>query len=110
MAAAAGLTPPARCQGASFLTQLDNPKAPGKPAAFSQYPRNHEGQQLMGYSLRDARFRYTEWRKRGTTDVVARELYDYEKDPNETRNHAADPTHAGRIKKMSAAISQTAAL
>ncbi|MBZ2187265.1 MAG: sulfatase [Bryobacter sp.] len=110
MASAAGLTPPAACQGASFLPQLDNPKSPGKPAAFSQYPRTHEGQRLMGYSLRDARFRYTEWRKRGSTDVVARELYDYQSDPNESRNHAADPAHLDRIKKMSAAISQIAAL
>ena len=48
----------------------------------------------MGYSIRTKRFRYTEWisdnfRSNMLYDkklVVAREMYDYEKDPLETEN------------------------
>jgi iduronate 2-sulfatase len=50
----------------------------------------------MGYSLRDKRYRYTIWmtndfrsNKPFNSDlIVGTELYDYEKDPNETVNVA----------------------
>jgi iduronate 2-sulfatase len=42
----------------------------------------------MGYSIRDERYRYTEWRDWQTGRVVARELYDHESDPGENRNVA----------------------
>jgi iduronate 2-sulfatase len=54
----------------------------------------------MGYSLRTARYRYTEWRKRQGKEVLARELYDYQADPNESVNRAGDPAHAGLLEKL----------
>lgn len=51
----------------------------------------------MGYSLRDKRYRYVKWVKMDyyggerSGPMDANELYDYEKDPNETVNLAGDP-------------------
>src|SRR5262249_5187191 len=54
-----GLQAPARLEGASFARLLDNPRLPGKKAAYSQYPRRDAstgGERLMGYSMRTARY------------------------------------------------------
>jgi iduronate 2-sulfatase len=100
LAAACGLPEPKSVEGHSFLPLLDSAKKPWKEAAFSQYPRGgKETGPLMGYAVRTERYRYVEWRKRGTTDVVARELYDHEKDPNEDANVAADPAHKAVIER-----------
>jgi len=109
IAKAAGLKPPASCQGETFVPLLSDPRRKGKAAAFSQYPRTYQGQKLMGYSMRDARFRLTEWRKLGTTEVVAKEFYDYQQDPNESLNHADKPALQAHIASMSAQITRIAA-
>ena len=108
IADAAGLKVPEALEGTSFVPLLDDPKRKWKSAAFSQYPRTHEGQALMGYSMRDARFRLTEWRKRGTSEVVARELYDYREDPHESVNRAERPELQRQIAAMSAQITRIA--
>lgn len=100
LADVAGLKAPANLEGQSFRPQLDNPSAPGKSAALSQYPRNHEGKRLMGYSLRTERYRYTEWRVIGTSEVLGRELYDYQQDPQESRNRAVDPASRALIEQL----------
>ena len=100
LADVAGLKAPANLEGQSFRPQLDNPSAPGKSAALSQYPRNHEGKRLMGYSLRTGRYRYTEWRVLGTSDVLGRELYDYRQDPQESRNRAGDQASRALIEQL----------
>lgn len=59
--------------------------------AVSQYPR---GKDKMGYSIRSGKYRYTEWHKNSyksydtykDSNIIGRELYDYNKDPNETKN------------------------
>ena len=51
----------------------------------------------MGYSVRTAEARYTEWRDWKTKTVTARELYLTEQDPAELKNHADDPTQAATL-------------
>lgn len=97
---AASVKAPASLAGRSFVPLLDDPAKKWKEGAVSQYPRVHQGQRLMGYSLRTARYRYTEWRKREGAGVLARELYDYQVDPNESANRAGDPANAGLMKKL----------
>ena len=70
-------------QGKSFRPLLDDPGAPGKPAAFTQVKRGA----IAGRSVRTDRYRYTEW-DAGKQGV---ELYDHQNDPGEWRNLAADP-------------------
>ena len=72
-----------------------------KPYAVSQYPRVGK----MGYSLRDGRYRYTVWlnwkdKKTDTTKILAEELYDYAKDPDETVNVAANSDYADALHQM----------
>jgi iduronate 2-sulfatase len=46
----------------------------------------------MGYSLRTAKVRYTEWRDWETGKVLAAELYEHGLDPHELVNKIGDPT------------------
>ena len=60
----------------------------------------------MGYTWRDQRYRYIEWidlrfyEGDTTGPVVDIELYDYLKDPEETRNLANDPQYAEALRTM----------
>lgn len=82
-------------EGASLLPLIRNPNAVIKRAAFSQYPR---GKHTMGYTVRNYRYRYTEWvefkyapeYKPNWNNVTGVELYDHEVDPDENYNGADD--------------------
>lgn len=72
-----------------------------KDVAVSQYPRGGGKNVFMGYAYRTDRHRLVRWRARehrnqhpvgGAVESV--ELYDYQEDPLETRNLAADPAYA----------------
>lgn len=103
-----GFAPPEGLEGRSLRTWLDNPSAPSRPAVFSQFPRpwTYRGApETMGYAVRTPTHRYIEWRRFGTTEVVARELYTYVGDDLfEATNLAADPKQAGRVRELSALL------
>ena len=83
----AGLPAPQGLDGASFAAALKDPAAATKPAVLHVYPRN----QLLGRAVRTARYRLVEWKKIGEpADTAVLELYDYQADPEETKNLAAD--------------------
>ena len=81
-----------------------------KDAAFTQTPRppNIQGGQsdVMGYSMRDERYRYTEWREWSTGRVQAAELYDHGLDPDENVNLADDPLLAALRASLSARLAR----
>jgi len=88
----AGIPLPDHLEGTSFAPLLKDPAKPWKSAAFSQYPRGYDGQQLMGYSLRTADHRYTQWvLRKDRRTIVAEELYDHRNDPQENQNVADRP-------------------
>jgi len=105
-----GLPRRAGLEGLSLRPVLDDPDCTVKLAAFTQHPRPANGPvpgEAMGYSVRDVRFRYTEWREWSTGRVLATELYDHAVDPDEMRNVADAPplekfreTLAGVLKKQ----------
>ena len=95
-----GLPKPKDVEGVSLKPVLDDAAAKVRPVAISQYPRSDAGKSLMGYSLRDDRWRLTLWRDRATNAIHATELYDEVGDPHETVNVAAKPEHAEVIARL----------
>lgn len=83
----AGLETPTGLDGVSFAANLHAPTAEGESVAFHVYPRDER----LGRAVRTARYRLVEWKKPGATaDTAELELYDYEADPGETKNLAAE--------------------
>ncbi len=103
----AGLPLSKDLDGKSLLPVLKGEKKPINEFAISQYPRKNGNQNYMGYALRTNRYRYVEWVKDFKTSqkfnllsVSDMELYDYEKDPLETKNVANDPTYKAIKKEL----------
>jgi iduronate 2-sulfatase len=80
-----------------------------KDAAFSQFPRypgapgqrkNGPERDVMGYSIRVERYRYTAWIDKTSGRTVAAELYDYQVDPFETVNIVDRPDHAQLVSML----------
>lgn len=113
LAEAAGLPVPPLCpenssniqlcrEGQSLMPLVKNPKLDSwKTRAFSQYPRpTMEDRKFMGYTMRTARYRYTEWVDfLGTpprpqwNKLEGVELYDHDIDPEENKNRANNPSY-----------------
>ncbi|SNR78029.1 Arylsulfatase A [Lutibacter agarilyticus] len=101
----------AKVDGKSLKPLLDtDPKTNINPTyAVSQYPRWKD---KMGYSIRTDRYRYTEWHNDGYRSftpykeerILARELYDYEVDPLETKNLINDASYADTAKLLKAEL------
>lgn len=70
---------------------------------MTQTPRKANGRDIMGYSLRTERWRYTEW---GEDGEFGRELYDHANDSRELTNlaHASAATHAETIRELKARL------
>lgn len=96
----ASLPVPAALQGTSLVPLLAGEVAKVKDAAYSQFPRSHEGREFMGYAMRTERYRYVEWVDRATGKVEARELYDHESDPAEDQNIADAAEHAELVGRL----------
>lgn len=83
----AGLPAPQGLDGASFVAALKDPQAAAKEAIMHVYPRS----QMLGRAVRTARYRLVEWKQIGApADTAVLELYDYQADPEETKNLASD--------------------
>jgi iduronate 2-sulfatase len=88
-----GLANPAGLDGVSLTPVLNDPQATVKQAAFTQHPRpayadrtTSGNPDAMGYSVRMAAGRYTEWRDWKSGKLLASEYYDHTLDPTERIN------------------------
>jgi arylsulfatase A-like enzyme len=88
LATLAGLEPPDDLDGVSLAAMLDDPQVSVKPAAYTQV--------RDGYSVRTARWRYTEW----SSGSKGAQLYDMELDAGETTNLADDPKRAQTVAEL----------
>ena len=59
----------------------------------------------FGFSLRTARWRYTEWGEGGR---LGRELYDHDSDPKELTNLAGSPEHARTVRDLASQLAAAA--
>lgn len=116
---AAGLDPLSLCpensstitnctEGLSLLPLTTNPCMGLKNASFSQQVRKKE---VMGYSIRTQRYRYTEWIdfdfSTNTPDWTAlrdQELYDLTADFEQNFNVVSDSGYSGVVSELSAAL------
>lgn len=89
-----GVLAPANLDGKSLVPLLKNPDAAWDRPAFTQVRR---GMRMEGRSVRDERYRYTEWGPNGTRGT---QLFDYQTDPGELRNLADSPEHAGVVQRL----------
>jgi arylsulfatase A-like enzyme len=96
----AGLPAPQTLQGASLRPLLEDASGSAKTAAFSQFPRRHEGVEYMGYTMRTDRYRYVEWQDRRTHEVRFTELYDHRADPLENENIAGLDENQPLLKEL----------
>ena len=97
----AELETPEILDGLSLKSQMMGEQTTSKIFAVSQYPRHGN---IMGYSFRTKRHRYTVWVKNKKSfepiyieDIYAEELYDYDNDPLEKENIINNPEQQ-RIK------------
>jgi len=106
-----GLQTPEYLSGKSLVPALTSHQRSIKDFAISQYPRRSGKMQkddVMGYSIRTEQYRYTEWvqnefntsKEFNESDIIARELYDYKTDPDETINLAENPQSAPVVQDM----------
>ncbi len=94
----AGIKPPAGLQGRSLVPMLRDPAVTGRGWALTQMMRGvRTADRFGGYSLRTARWRYTEWDE----GKKGRELYDYDTDPRELTNLAGVAAHAKTVEALS---------
>ncbi len=101
LAELAGLPAPAGPQpidGQSLVPALRDPSVRLRDHAYHAYPRAER----MGRAIRTERHRLVEWKRPGAAPETAEfELYDYEADPAERRNLAADqPEVVARLRAI----------
>jgi len=95
---------PTDLHGRSLVPLLRNPDAAWDHPAVSQVTRQSGSNQIMGYSVRTERYRYTMW----AGGQEGEELYDYQNDPRELRNLAKDTGSSGLKAKLRASLEQIA--
>jgi len=90
-----GLKAPDDLEGVSLRPLLVNPADANwvKPAVTQIWHNRN----AWGYSLRNNRYRYTEWLQ----GKAGRELYDHAKDPDEINNLAGNEGHAQLVAQLS---------
>ncbi len=99
-----GISTPEGIEGVSLASIIKTNATNQKGFAVSQYPRG----KVMGYSIRNDRYRYTEWLwEKDTNNPVATELYDYDNDPLETINLSNDKDYQSIINSMKVNLHST---
>lgn len=92
-----GLPPARDLEGRTLAPLLRDPTASWDKPAYSYLTHG-----ARGASVRNGRFRYTEW----TGGGVKAELYDYQTDPGESKNLADSPEYGARVSEMRALLAK----
>ena len=90
------LSVPGKQDGRSLVPLLENPNQKWQGTAFTQILRPGDGKPFMGRSVRNDRWRYSDWNE-GKLGI---ELYDHSKDEHEFINLAKDPQYEEIVHKL----------
>ena len=93
----AEISEPEGLEGESFAALLSSPDAKWNDLAFS-YAHTRVG---FGSSVRDDRYRFTEWGARGAASDV---FHDLVRDPTQTVNLIDDPAYIDRMLRLMRAV------
>ena len=98
------LKPTHELQGVSLRPIIEDVNASVRSFALTQNPRppyrkKNVDPDVMGYSVRTESFRYTQWRRYKTDQIVAAELYDHDIDPMETKNLVGRQQHSDIVSR-----------
>jgi iduronate 2-sulfatase len=85
LAELAGLPRDSTLEGQSFVSVLSAPERAWKNAVFSQFVRDG----VVGRAVRTERYRYVEWSRQTSGELVDSELYEVAADPLERNNLVA---------------------
>lgn len=98
LAALAGLPIPEGLDGKSFVALFADPNTPHRDHVIHVTPRSKK----IGRAIRTERYRLVEWKTPGSTAETAEyELYDYQNDPEETKNiFSQNPEVARELQAM----------
>jgi iduronate 2-sulfatase len=98
--------PKHKLEGKSLVPLLKDPETKRNRPAYSQVTRKtgtgKDAKEIMGYSVRNERWRYNEW----DGGKLGSELYDHDNDPHEFRNLAKDTEHAQVVEQMKQLLTQ----
>jgi arylsulfatase A-like enzyme len=100
----AGIELPNHLQGTSFAPLIENPDKKWKEGVFSYWPasnRINPDKVVMGYTVQTDRYRYTEWIRESTGELMARDLFDHQSDPDENFGIANNPENEELMKNLS---------
>jgi len=104
-----GLETPHHVEGISLRPLVEGTAETVKDYATTQHPRpaypaKGMPPEVMGYSYRTSRYRMTEWVDFKSQQPVAHELYDYDRDPDETQNVYYDPRYQKTRERLEAML------
>ncbi|MDX1284732.1 MAG: sulfatase [Draconibacterium sp.] len=100
----AGLELPAHLQGTSFAPLIEDPNKKWKEGALSYWPvsnRTNPDKVVMGYTVQTERYRYTEWIRESTGELMDRDLFDHQTDPDENKSIANNAENEELMKELS---------
>ena len=99
---------PDHLEGLSLVSNLNNPEEELHRYVYSIWPhdRTNYEKTVMGYSVKDGRYNYVEWIKLSTGEVLEKELYDHQTDPNETINVFGEDAYGEVIKKLAEKVQE----
>ena len=97
-----GLPLPEHLEGRSLAPVLRDPSVSVRDHVYAVWPAGPKNpdRTVIGQTVLDGRYRYTEWRHQKSGRLVDRELFDWRKDPLESRSLLLDEPDPALVERL----------